>query len=193
MKANLNCTSGFNQCTMIQNSKKHRINTHPIMHSPTSEGVSKVSERANEWARQSAREKRAMWSKRASEQCEQMSERISERLSTYVWVVDWFGSQCNGSFCILSKKKQWLLKDINLLYCRSKPADRLAIWPGWNLTIGSSSYLIGSSSYLIGSREWSEQSFGCSVYSFLPSCISTTGCIPPFVSSEKKYRQLLYH
>ena len=28
--------------------KKHRQNSHPIIHCPTSEGVSEVSERANE-------------------------------------------------------------------------------------------------------------------------------------------------
>ena len=34
--------------TMVQNRKKHRTNSHPIIHFPTSEGVSKVSEQANE-------------------------------------------------------------------------------------------------------------------------------------------------
>ena len=33
--------------TMVENGKKHRFNRHPIIHSPTSEGVSEVSERAN--------------------------------------------------------------------------------------------------------------------------------------------------
>ena len=51
--------------TMVENRKKHRQNNHPIIHCPTSEGVSEVSERvsaaegmseksspkqANEWA-----------------------------------------------------------------------------------------------------------------------------------------------
>ena len=34
--------------TTGQNRKKHRLNSHPIIHCPTSEGVSEVSERANE-------------------------------------------------------------------------------------------------------------------------------------------------
>ena len=33
------------QCTMVENRKK---NSHSIIHCPTSEGVSEVSERANE-------------------------------------------------------------------------------------------------------------------------------------------------
>ena len=37
---------GF-QCTKVQNIKKHRINSHPIIHCPTSLGVSEVSKRAN--------------------------------------------------------------------------------------------------------------------------------------------------
>ena len=35
-------------CTMVENREKHRQNSHPIIHCPTNEGVSKVSERANE-------------------------------------------------------------------------------------------------------------------------------------------------
>ena len=31
---------------MVENGKKHRQNSHPIIHCPTSEGVSEVSERA---------------------------------------------------------------------------------------------------------------------------------------------------
>ena len=34
--------------TVGQNRKKHRINDQPIIHCPTSEGVSEVSERASE-------------------------------------------------------------------------------------------------------------------------------------------------
>ena len=33
--------------TMGQIKEKHRTNSHPIIHSPTSEGVSEVSEREN--------------------------------------------------------------------------------------------------------------------------------------------------
>ena len=34
--------------TMVENRKKHRQNNNLIIHFPTSEGVSEVSERANE-------------------------------------------------------------------------------------------------------------------------------------------------
>jgi len=33
---------------MVEKRKKHRQNSHPIIHCPTSEGVSEVSERVNE-------------------------------------------------------------------------------------------------------------------------------------------------
>ena len=52
---------------------------HLIIHFPTS---LRVSERANEWAQQSARTNRAVWSKRMSEWCEWTSERRSEWPST---------------------------------------------------------------------------------------------------------------
>ena len=40
---------GEHHPTMIQNrEKKHRIKSHPIIHCPTSEGVSEVSERVSE-------------------------------------------------------------------------------------------------------------------------------------------------
>ena len=35
-------------CNMVENGKKHRQNSHLIIRFPTSEGVSEVSERANE-------------------------------------------------------------------------------------------------------------------------------------------------
>ena len=75
------------QHTMGQNRKKHRINSHPINPCPTSEGVSEVSERANEWAQRRARAKRAVPSKRTSERCERTSERTSEWPSTYVSIL----------------------------------------------------------------------------------------------------------
>ena len=50
-------------CTMVQNRKKHRIDTHRKIHFPTSKRVSKVSEWASEWAQQSARAKRVVQSK----------------------------------------------------------------------------------------------------------------------------------
>ena len=58
----------FNRCTMVENRKKHRKNSHPIIYCPTSEGVSKASERANK----------------------RMSERTSEWPSTYICVFLYF-------------------------------------------------------------------------------------------------------
>ena len=37
----------YGECTMVGNGKKHKINSHLIIHCPTSEGVSEVSERAS--------------------------------------------------------------------------------------------------------------------------------------------------
>ena len=70
-----------------RNRKKHRQNSHPIIHCPTSEAVSEVSERAQ----RRARAKRAVQSKQTSERCERcerMSERTSEWPSTYVLIFD---------------------------------------------------------------------------------------------------------
>ena len=39
---------GEGNSTMVENGKKHRQNSHIIIPFPTSEGVSEVSERANE-------------------------------------------------------------------------------------------------------------------------------------------------
>ena len=39
---------GIRHSTMGQKRKKHRMNSHPIIHFPTSEGVSEMSEQANE-------------------------------------------------------------------------------------------------------------------------------------------------
>ena len=39
---------GFSVVTMVENGKKHRQNSHLIIHFPTSEGVSEVSKRVNE-------------------------------------------------------------------------------------------------------------------------------------------------
>ena len=60
--------------TMVENRKKNRQNSHPIFHFPTSEGVSEVSERVDEWAQRRARAKRAVRSKRTSERCERTSD-----------------------------------------------------------------------------------------------------------------------
>ena len=43
----LGCLSAYIKRTMVQNKKKHRINTHLINHFPGSKGVSEVSERVS--------------------------------------------------------------------------------------------------------------------------------------------------
>ena len=40
------------QGAMVQNTKENKINNHPNIHYPTSEGVSELSEQANECAMQ---------------------------------------------------------------------------------------------------------------------------------------------
>ena len=77
-------TGGY---TMVENRKKHRQNSHSIIHCPTSEEVSEVSERANEWAQRSARVKRAGRRKRTREWCERTSERTSEWSSITVCIL----------------------------------------------------------------------------------------------------------
>ena len=37
----------FEERTMVENGKQHRQNTHKVIHFPTSQGVSDVSEQAN--------------------------------------------------------------------------------------------------------------------------------------------------
>ena len=91
--------------TMIENRKKHRQNSHPIIHYPTSEGVSEVSERvsaaegaseasspeqANKWASERANEraKRAVWSKQTSKRCERTDERMAQYYSLFLAVID---------------------------------------------------------------------------------------------------------
>ena len=67
------------------------------IHFPTSEGVSEVSERANEWAKRRARAKQAVRSKQMSERCERMKERTSEWPSAYVSILVCSRPQCRGS------------------------------------------------------------------------------------------------
>ena len=83
---------------MVENRKKHRQNSHPIIHCPTTEGVSEVSKRANEWVQQRARAKRTVRSKRMSERFERTSERTSEWPSTYVSIHACFEPQSIGFF-----------------------------------------------------------------------------------------------
>ena len=63
--------------------KPGHFETYKI-HFPTCEGVSEVSERANQWAQQRARVKRAVRSKRTSEWCELTDERMDERVTQYL-------------------------------------------------------------------------------------------------------------
>ena len=74
--------------TMGQNREKHRVNSHLMIHCPTSEGVSKVSERTSE--RSGGRERSEQ--SRASEQVSGASERANGRasgpvLTSRFWVV----------------------------------------------------------------------------------------------------------
>ena len=61
-----------------QKLKKFRQNSNLINYCPTSEGVSEVSERANELAQRWAQVKRAVRSKRTSEWCERIDERVAQ-------------------------------------------------------------------------------------------------------------------
>ena len=78
--------------------KKHWMNSHLIIHCPTSEGVSEVSERANKWAQRRARAKRAVRSKWTSERCERTSERTSEWPSTTVCIFGCYRPQCGAEW-----------------------------------------------------------------------------------------------
>ena len=76
---------------MGQNRKKHRINSHLIIHFPTSEGVSEFSERANEWVQQSMRAKQAgpskfnEWAVRANEQTDKRVAQYSNLYFLLFW------------------------------------------------------------------------------------------------------------
>ena len=52
-----------------------------------SEGVSKVSERASEWAQRRARAKRAVQSKRTSERCKRTDKRVTQYSNLYSWLL----------------------------------------------------------------------------------------------------------
>ena len=59
--------------TVGQIREKHNINSHLIIHFPTSERVSEASESANKWKQRSVQAKRAGRSKQTSERCDRMS------------------------------------------------------------------------------------------------------------------------
>ena len=62
---------------MGQNRKKHRINGHPIIHFPTSEGVSKVSE----WVSAAEGASKASGPEQANEWAVQAKDRTDERVA----------------------------------------------------------------------------------------------------------------
>ena len=66
---------------MGQNRKKHRINSHVIVHYPTSE----VSEEVKDWAQRSAQAKQVVnkWAVRANKR---MDERVAQYFSLYSWL-----------------------------------------------------------------------------------------------------------
>ena len=78
-------------CTIGQNRKKHRINSHRIIQFPTSEGVSEVSEHSR--GRKQSEQGRAS---STSEWCERTNERMSEWPSTAVWILGYSGPQWMG-------------------------------------------------------------------------------------------------
>ena len=69
---------------------------------PTSQGVSKVSKRANEWAQRRARAKRIVRSNGMSERCERTGEWTSEWPSTSVCIFGCSGPQCIDRCACLS-------------------------------------------------------------------------------------------
>ena len=68
---------------MVENGKKHRQNSHPIIHFPTSEGVSEVSERVSvaEGASEASSPEQA--SKGATEGTD---KRVAQYFSLYSWL-----------------------------------------------------------------------------------------------------------
>ena len=65
---------------MGQKRKKHRINSHLIIHFPTSEGVSEVSERVS--AAEGASEASSL--KQANEWAVKANEQMDERVAQYL-------------------------------------------------------------------------------------------------------------
>ena len=66
--------------------KKHRQNSKLKNHCPTSEVVSEVSERANEWAQRSLQAKRVVRNKWAVLVNEWMDEQVAHYFSLYSWL-----------------------------------------------------------------------------------------------------------
>ena len=104
--------------TLVLN-RKNRINSYPIIHVhyPTSEGVSDVSEWANESAQWSARAKWVVWNKPTSEPCERTSEWTNDWPSTYIWVLGGSGPQCS---CVTWALRQAKCTLRTHQWCRAK-------------------------------------------------------------------------
>ena len=86
--------------SMHYGTKSGHFETSKI-HFPTSEGVSEVSERANVWAQQRARVKRAVRSKWTSERRERTSKWTREWPSTPICILGWSGPQRNHENMVL--------------------------------------------------------------------------------------------
>ena len=80
----------WHQSTMVENRKKHRFHSH-LSHFPTREGVSKVSERANEWALSTVEgASEASSPEQANEWAVRADERTDERVTQYCSLYSWF-------------------------------------------------------------------------------------------------------
>ena len=70
---------------MVENRKKHRQNSHAIIHCPTSEGVSEMSERTSERSRAREQSEQSGASERVSGACKRAKGRASGPVLTSVF------------------------------------------------------------------------------------------------------------
>ena len=89
------------QGTMVQNRKKHRINRHIIIHCPTSEVVSKVSERASEQLSAAEHVSKASSAEQANEWAVRVNERADERVAQYFSLYFWLFWLIQGQLSLL--------------------------------------------------------------------------------------------
>ena len=73
---------------MIQNRKKHRIDSHPIIHCHKSEGVREVSG-ASEQVSAAERASEASSAEQANERMVRANERTDERVARYLRLTSW--------------------------------------------------------------------------------------------------------
>ena len=106
--------------TMVDNTKKHRRNSHLIIHCLTSEGVSR---RAREWAQRRVRAKRAVRSKRMNEWCERTDERLAQYFSLYSWLFSTIVSRAKLCKCyggikpalgVRAGRLTWMMDDMHI-------------------------------------------------------------------------------